>query len=140
MLFRLTFIFFLSFFFLTIALLQGTAYLDWVYVDNVADAHVLALAAMMKDASKIAGQAYFIGSSFGPEDMPKYTYAQFLGAGNPKAALDHWLVRPGLLHDAFLTLYIEQEPTPTATHPIRSCIHTCCDQRTALQVLWRYVR
>ena len=65
------------------------------YVDNVASAHVKALAALIKGgtASPLAGQAYYIGSSFSPTDVPQLSYGQFNGLPEKEgksSALDHW--------------------------------------------------
>jgi hypothetical protein len=65
------------------------------YVDNVAAAHVQALAALIKGgaASPLAGQAYFIGSSFSSTDVPRLSYGQFNGLPQTEGAscaVDHW--------------------------------------------------
>ena len=65
------------------------------YVDNVAAAHVQAVAALLKGgaSSPLAGQAYFIGSSFGSTDVPRLSYGQFNGLpeqGSTSSAVDHW--------------------------------------------------
>jgi len=72
------------------------------YVDNVAAAHVQALAALMQGgaSSPLAGQAYFIGSSFSTTDAPRLTYGQFNGLpqDGDSSQLDHWgHPRPRLL-------------------------------------------
>jgi hypothetical protein len=65
------------------------------YVDNVAAAHVQALAALLKGgvSSPLAGQAYFIGSSFSSSDLPRFSYGQFNGLSQSEgetSKLDHW--------------------------------------------------
>jgi hypothetical protein len=65
------------------------------YVDNVAQAHVQALAALLKAgvSSPLAGQAYFIGSSFSSSDVPRLSYGQFNGLPQNQgetSELDHW--------------------------------------------------
>ncbi len=54
-----------------------------------------ALAALIKGgaASPLAGQAYFIGSSFSSTDLPRLSYGQFNGLpqkAGETAQLDHW--------------------------------------------------
>jgi hypothetical protein len=56
---------------------------------------VQALAALLRGgaASPLAGQAYFIGSSFSSTDLPRYTYGQFNGIPQDAGASckqDHW--------------------------------------------------
>eukprot|EP00050_Salpingoeca_kvevrii_P008370 m.302525 g.302525 ORF g.302525 m.302525 type:complete len:403 (+) comp15250_c0_seq1:41-1249(+) len=69
---------------------DGQVYLDWVYVGDVAAAHVLAGAAL-EDATqraKVAGNVYNIGGCF-DGNRPDMTYAQFIGAGDGPGP-DHW--------------------------------------------------
>ena len=70
-------------------------FLSCSHVDNVAAAHVQALAALMQGgaSSPLAGQAYFIGSSFSSTDVPRFTYGQFNGLPQNEgdlSKLDHW--------------------------------------------------
>jgi hypothetical protein len=56
---------------------------------------VQALAALIKGgaASPLAGQAYFIGSSFSSTDVPRLSYGQFNGlpqSEGESSQLDHW--------------------------------------------------
>ena len=74
----------------------GKSQLDWVYVDNVATAHVLAENTLYHNPSKVAGKAYFIGSSIG-KVPPKYNHGEFVGAG-PADSKSHWGIgRPQII-------------------------------------------
>ena len=68
---------------------KGDYHLDWVHVDNVASAHVLAEQALRSKPKTVSGQIYNIGSSMSKGDAPVFTHGELVGEG-PAGTLDHW--------------------------------------------------
>lgn len=89
---------------------SGECLLDWVYVDNVAEAHTLAEKKINDDPQLLNGQSYFIGSSFGKEDIPALSYGAFVGTKvdpNDLSTVDHWGCKHPVCVPLGRSLYIE---------------------------------